>query len=77
MEPSAISTKGQIVIPYELRQRYHLRPRSRALWIDMGGALLLVARSKNPLKESRGILKNSRFTQTELKKDRARDKKRG
>ncbi len=75
MNEAVISTKGQIVIPQELRERYHLQPNTQAQWIDMGGVLMLVPKLKDPLKESRGFLKNSSFTQKTLKTDRRQDKR--
>lgn len=75
MNQAIISTKGQIVIPQELRERYHLKPNSKAFWIDTGGALLVVPRLKNPLLETRGILKKSKLTQKVLKTERRHDKK--
>ena len=75
MNEAIISTKGQIVIPQELRERYNLKPNSKAFWIDTGGALLVVPRLKDPLLETRGILKKSRLTQKVLKAERLRDKK--
>lgn len=76
MNEALISTKGQVVIPQGLRERYHLQANTRAQWVDLGGVLMLVPKLKDPLKESRGFLKNSLLTQKALKKERLRDKKR-
>ncbi len=75
MNEALISTKGQVVIPQEFRERYHLNPNTQAQWIDMGGVLLLTPKLENPLKVSRGFLKKSSFTQKSLKKNRKLDKK--
>lgn len=75
MHHSLISTKGQVVIPQTLRERYHLNPNTRASWIDTGNALLLVPSLKNAHHLARGLLKGSRFTQNQLKKDRQIEKK--
>lgn len=75
MRAAIISTKGQIVIPQELRERYHLTPNTQARWIDSGGVLMLVPHLKDALKSSRGFLKGSTFTQKDLKTERRRDKK--
>jgi len=76
MTEALISTKGQVVIPQELRDRYHLKPNSKAIWVDLGGVLLLVPRYKNAVKSSRGILSRSHFTQAVLKQERKKERKR-
>lgn len=75
MHEAIVSTKGQIVIPQELRERYHLKPKTQARWIDTGGVLMLVPSSKGHLKELRGFLKHSGLTQKVLKKERSHEKR--
>lgn len=70
MEGALISTKGQVVIPQRMRERYRLRPNTLAAWVDLGGVLLLVPQQKDPVGWSRGILKKSRLTQAALKRER-------
>lgn len=74
MNEAIISTKGQIVIPQEFRDRYHLKPNTKACWVDTGSGLLLVPQIKDPILQSRGLLKNSKLTQRALKKERNKDK---
>jgi bifunctional DNA-binding transcriptional regulator/antitoxin component of YhaV-PrlF toxin-antitoxin module len=76
MQNSIISTKGQVVIPQPFRKKYALKPRSKAMWVDLGYALLLVPRLKDPVAASRGLLKNSHFTQAALKEDRREERQR-
>lgn len=75
MSTAAISTKGQVVIPQDLRDRYHLKPNTKAQWVDLGGPLLLAPRYEDPLRESRGLLSKSRLTQGALKGERKGEKK--
>ena len=75
MNEALISTKGQIVIPQEFRERYHLKPNTKAQWVDLGGVLLLVPQHENPLRDSRGLLAKSGFTQKALKEERRKEKK--
>lgn len=76
MEKALISTKGQVVIPQKMRERYHLQPNTQASWVDLGGVLLLIPQQKDPIKASRGILKKSRLTQTALKRERRNTRER-
>ncbi len=75
MGTASISTKGQVVIPQDLRDRYHLKPNTKAQWVDLGGPLLLAPRYEDPLRESRGLLSRSRLTQKALRSERRREKR--
>lgn len=75
MNETTISTKGQIVIPQEFRERYRLYANSTAVWIDLGGVLMLTPRRRDPVLESRGILSKSGFTQKSLRQARGLEKK--
>ncbi|MRR11561.1 AbrB/MazE/SpoVT family DNA-binding domain-containing protein [bacterium] len=52
-----VSSKGQIVLPVELRRKYGLDAGSRLSVVDLAGALYLVPVSKDPLTELAGMLK--------------------
>lgn len=75
MNEAIISTKGQIVIPREMRKRYRLHPNTTAVWVDAGSALLVFPRENDPVRASRGLLKGSKLTLKALKKERKNDKK--
>jgi len=52
-----ISTRGQTVIPAEIRKKYGLGPHSKVEFIDTGKQIILVPLPSDPFKSSRGILK--------------------
>lgn len=55
METTTLSSKFQIVIPREVRERMKLKPGTRFRVIDIGGGLELIP--VRPMEEYRGILK--------------------
>jgi AbrB family looped-hinge helix DNA binding protein len=75
MTTVTVSVRGQLVIPVELRKRYHIKPGDKVMWIDTGKALLLVPLVDNPIHRSRGILSGAGLTQA-LIRGRKQDKKR-
>lgn len=55
MASLTISSKYQIVIPLEIRQRYGFKPGQKVIMLDAGGVLYLVP--DIPLEDLRGFLK--------------------
>lgn len=54
-----VSSKGWVVIPAELRERYKLQAGSAVEVIDYGGVLAIVPVKENPIEESAGMLAGS------------------
>ncbi len=78
MNTSTLSEKGWVVIPQEMRERYGLKKGDKVHVIDYGGVISIIPVSKDPIKESRGMLKGgSSLTKALLesrREDAARDK---
>jgi len=55
--PIKISSKGQVVIPARLRQRYGIKKGTRALWREEEGHLALIPMTPQRIREIRGSLK--------------------
>jgi AbrB family looped-hinge helix DNA binding protein len=74
---AVVSAKGWVVIPAELRKKYHLRPGARVMVVDYGGVLALVPALAQPVTASAGILKGgpslTRALQAEKIRERARE----
>ena len=51
-----VSSKGQIVLPAELRRRYHIEAGSEMTVVDMAGTIYLVPVSEDPIGELHGLL---------------------
>ncbi|HVM70473.1 MAG TPA: AbrB/MazE/SpoVT family DNA-binding domain-containing protein, partial [Anaerolineales bacterium] len=66
-----ISQKGWVVIPAELRKKYHLKPGAQVTMVDYGGVLSIVPAMPDPIKQGRGLLKDLPSLTEELLKERA------
>ena len=54
-----ISNKGWVVIPAELRKKYNLLPGTEVVIVDYGGVLAIIPALRNPVKQGRGLLKET------------------
>jgi len=54
---TVVSSKGQVVIPAELRQRLSLEKGTPATWSEEGGRLVLTPITERQLDEIMGFLK--------------------
>jgi len=46
-----------VVIPKELREKYRIKKGDRVHFVDYGGLIALIPSSRDPVRESRGLLK--------------------
>jgi AbrB family looped-hinge helix DNA binding protein len=76
MNTLTISNKGWVVIPAELRKKYHLTPGTEVIIVDYGGVLSIVPAYKDPIKQGRGLLKNLPDLTNDLLKERAQERER-
>ena len=77
MTTGTLSSKGWVVIPQELRERYGLKKGDKVHFIDYGGVISIVPVSKNPIVEAEGMLKGETSLVEALLKSRAEDKAKG
>ena len=68
MATTTISTKFQIVIPKDVRDKLHLTPQQRLQVVEKGGVITLVP--EVPLKSLKGALKGMSKTDLREKRDR-------
>ena len=68
MATTTISSKFQVVIPKEVRDKLHLTPRQGLLVIEKGGVITLVP--EVPLKSLKGVLKGMTTGGVREKQDR-------
>lgn len=52
-----VSTKGQIVIPHEIRQKYHIQQKGWVEIVDLDGKILIVPLPHDPVRAARGMLR--------------------
>ena len=68
MQTVTLSTKYQLVIPRDVRQRLDLEPGTRLTVVEKGGILYLV--QERPVEELRGIARGTKRKGLREKKDR-------
>ena len=68
-----ISQKGWVVIPAELRKKYHLTPGTEVIVVDYGGVLSIIPAMRDPIKQGRGLLKDLPSLTEDLLKERAEE----
>ncbi|TAK12349.1 MAG: AbrB/MazE/SpoVT family DNA-binding domain-containing protein [Anaerolineae bacterium] len=69
-----ISSKGWVVIPSDLRKKYHLEPGDEVDIVDHGGVLALVPRLEDPLRGSAGMLKGGKSLTKALLAERSKER---
>ena len=69
---STITSRGQTVIPAEVRRKFHLSPSDRLEWIMEGNSLRVVPVKENAITAFRGMGKGGSVERllAERKKDR-------
>jgi len=76
MTVAAISSKGWLVIPVELRKKYNLYSGRHVAIVDYGGVLALVPALSDPVEESAGLLKGGPSLTRALLEERAQERAR-
>ena len=56
---SKVTSKGQIVIPKQLRVKYGIRTSTIIRWIQRSDGLVMVPDSEDPIYSARGMFKKS------------------
>ena len=72
---TTVSSRGQTVIPAEIRQRHALTEQSRLAWIDDGRTIRVVPLPARGNKYGRGIAKDLNLSEV-LLAERAKERKR-
>ena len=75
---SKVTSKGQIVIPKKIREKYGIRPSSSIHWIEKEGGILMVPDSDDPIISARGMLQNAGLLKAylqEKEKEKERENK--
>jgi AbrB family looped-hinge helix DNA binding protein len=77
---SKVTSKGQVVIPKKLRDKYGIRTATAIRWIEKDQGILMVPESEDPIVAARGMLKGSGILKAfmkEKKREKQKEKKRG
>ncbi len=66
-------SKGQIVIPAEIRKKYHIEPGTEMQIMEYGGIIYLIPLVDDPVKAACGILPSVPSLSEKLIKERKRE----
>jgi len=72
---SKVTSKGQVVIPKILREKYGIRSATAIRWIEKDQGILMVPESEDPIVAARGMLKGSGILKAYLKEKRREKQK--
>ena len=72
---SKVTSKGQVVIPKILREKYGIRTATAIRWIEKEQGILIVPESEDPIVAARGMLKGSGILKAYLKEKRLEKQK--
>jgi len=72
---SRVTSKGQVVIPKRLREKYGICPVTAIRWIEKDQGILMVPESEDPIVAARGMLKGSGILKAYLKEKRLEKQK--
>jgi len=64
---SRVTSKGQVVIPKKLREKYGIRPGTVIRWIEKSNGILMVPDSEDPIKAARGMFQGTGLLNAYLK----------
>lgn len=68
--------KGQIVIPAEIRRKYHIDKGTKVRVEDLDGTIAVIPLLKDPVREARGIARGGKSALETLLADRAEEARR-
>jgi len=66
-------SKGQIVIPAEIRKRYHIEPGTEIQIMEYGGIIYLIPPVEDPIKAACGILPSEPSLSGRLVRERRKE----
>ena len=72
---SKVTSKGQIVIPKKIRDKYGIRPSTSIHWVEKEEGILMIPDTEDSIVAARGMLKGSGILKAYLK-DKKREKER-
>ena len=77
---SKVTSKGQIVIPKKIRDKYGIRPSTSIHWVEKEEGILMIPDTEDPILAARGMLKGSGILKAYLndkKREKERENKKG
>jgi len=70
MKTTTVSEKGWVVIPNEIREKYHIKKGDKVNIVDYGDIIAIIPASKDVIKDSAGIFKSKKSLTKSLMNNR-------
>ena len=74
MAVTQLSTKGQIVIPAQIREKYGLKPKSKVEIFDVEGQIILCPLPEDPIEAAEGFLNSEKPVSEMMREARSEEK---
>ena len=74
---TAVSKRGQTIIPAQIRKKYHIQPGDYLVWLDDGQTIKVVPVPADPVRAFRGRRRGERLVERLLptrREDRNRER---
>ncbi len=71
-----VSSKGWVVIPAEIRARYHIRPGDQMQVVDYGGHIAIIPVVEDPIRKAFGFFKGEPSLTEGLLEERRKERER-
>ncbi len=75
METSVLTSKGQIVIPRNIRRKMNIKPGTRIAFVEKGDDVIIKPLDKNYFEQFVGILGGKGDVLEELMKEKRRERR--
>lgn len=76
METARVTSKGQLVVPARLRQKYGIKPGTKIRFIERDNEIVFQPVTREYIRSVCGMLRSETSVTQELLEERAREKKR-
>ena len=64
---SKVTSKGQVVIPKKIREKYRIDTSTEILWVEKKDGILMIPESEDPIVAARGMFKDAGLLKSYLK----------
>lgn len=71
-----VSKKGWVVIPRDIRERYHIQPGDQVQVVDYAGHIAIIPILEDPIRQARGLQKGEPSLTQALLEERRQERER-